>query len=142
MDQPIRMDYNDIHPYQDLSKALHQPPGQVFFPSGPGHFDNNDVYAGRNELINPTPYGYVENNDLTYYNSLPVYHPPPQPLAQTPSTSTPSNNAGMMTNSKSHVHVVIITNADIDLEQLLFLPSIPKGHAFDEGLEDLHVAAT
>ncbi|CAG8520426.1 9424_t:CDS:1 [Paraglomus brasilianum] len=119
MDQPIRMDYNDIYPRQDPSKALQQPSGQAFFPPGTGHFDNNNVYAGRNEPTNATPYGYVENHDLTNYNSLPVYYPPPQALVQTPSTSTPPNNAGMTTNPRSHANIIIIMNADVNLERLL-----------------------
>ena len=78
MHQPNSMDFNDIYSCQDPSKAFYQPPSQVSFPSGIGYLDNNNVYTGGNELMNTMPYGYVENNDLTSYNSPSVYCLPPQ----------------------------------------------------------------
>jgi len=119
MHQPNSIDFNDIYSCQDPSKAFYQPPSQVSFPSGIGYLDNNNVYTGGNELMNTMPYGYVENNDLTGYISPSTYYPPPQTSVQTQSTSIPSNNAGMKTNTRNHVHVVIIMNADFNLEKLL-----------------------
>jgi len=117
INQPIS-DFNDIYSYHDPNKISHQPLCQTFFSTGTGYLDNNNVYTGGNELMNTTPYGYVGNNNLTNSTSPSIYYLPPQTLVQTPPASILSNNAGT-TNARSHAHVVIIMNADIDLERLL-----------------------
>jgi len=58
---------------------------------------------------------YGSNN----YNEPSIRCPLPQTLSQTPYTSTFSNNASMVTNATSHGQVIIIINADIDLDKLL-----------------------
>ena len=77
---------------------------------------NNNMYTGGNEQLNATPYEYVENNENQVNN---LYYPPPNSLVQASSTSTLSNNSGMITNATNHGCIVIVMKADANLERLL-----------------------
>jgi len=118
---------NSLPPVSRGSNGIYlQPPSQVCFPSDTGPLDNNNISTSENEPFCTPPYGYVENNEnrvnnsvlpMNYNSSNTVYSPfIYQTLGQMQSNYTFSNNASMMT---CHGQVIIIMNADIDLERLL-----------------------
>jgi len=108
-----------------------QPPNQVFSSPNPAPHGNNNMSTSENEPFYNLPYGYVENNEhqvnnqvpSTNYNSNNTIHSPfiYQTLAQTPSAPTYPNNAAadMVPNATSHGCVIIIMNANVNLERLL-----------------------
>ena len=64
-----------------------------------------------------TSSGFPTDYDLNSYGGPSIHRPLSQTSEQ---TSTFSNNASMVTSATSHGQVIIIVNADIDLEKLLF----------------------
>ena len=105
-----------------------QPPNHVFFSSGPGPHDHHNIPTSENEPFYNPPYVYVENENQANnsvppmnYNSSNTVHSPftYQTLAQTPPAPTYPNNAGMVPNATNHGCVIIIMNANINLERLL-----------------------
>ena len=122
---------NNATYFYPLGQASFQPPSQEPFSSVTGLFDHNGIFIGVNEpLLNTTHYGYTENNEnrvsgsiiamndnLINDNPPSVYYTLSHSSVQAPPTR--SNNASMTTNAASHGQVIIIMNADINVERLL-----------------------
>ncbi|CAG8509412.1 10765_t:CDS:1 [Paraglomus occultum] len=111
------MDFNDACFYQSLS--------QDFRPSDIGPLDSNGIYMDVNESLSAERHEYVENNEnrindasMDYYSNSDIEPSVRYLLPQTPdqaqSAAIFSNNA-----ATSHRQVIIIMNADINLERLL-----------------------
>ncbi|CAG8569532.1 10680_t:CDS:1 [Paraglomus brasilianum] len=140
------MDSNDIYFYQPPSQAIFpSDTGLLDYTynndstdgNGPLNSENRVNYSTINYNLNdcnPSSVSYpivqliqtpsrssalLSNYDLNNNREPSIRHSLSQTVGQTQSTPTFSNNASMMTNATSHRQVIIIMNADINVERLL-----------------------